>query len=607
MLTGIIIPAVIALVLLVAITVVFASLYTRSSRDTAFVRTGLGGKKVVLDGGALVLPIFQSIAWVQLKTLRLLVRRGEEEALITSDRMRVDISAEFYVRVKTDIDSIALAAQTLGDRTNDAEELRVLIEAKFVDSLRSVAATMTLTDLQEKRIEFVKAVQETVAHDLESNGLELESVSLTRLDQTDIRHFNPNNTFDAEGLTTLTRLTEARRKERNDITRETEVSIAAKDLEAAQKTLLIDQQKADATLNQQRDIAQKTAATRAETAQKEAQARQAEEEARIGAEQAIAEREASARQARESAQILSEREVKRTQETASRDIEIVKQENAIAVANKSREESEAKAEAETARALATTAEEKVTTAKSVEIAERARRIEVIAAEKDAMVEATGITVQAQAEKEAAENQAYAIRTLAQARAESEKIEATGIVEKGRALADAEMLMNEARNKLSEAVIEYEISRERIRMIPLALAETVKPLENISDIRIFDTGGMMGNRGGTGTMAGTGGFGDNLSAQLLSYRANSAVMDKLLSEAGMTGSDPVQALLNGLTGGQAERAEADPAAVPAKAAIAAKADSEPRIGVKGLKGKGLDGKGLDGKGFDYKAGSAKSTD
>ncbi len=69
---------------------------------------------------------------------------------------------------------------------------------------------MTLKDLQEKRTEFVKAVQETVAADLQSNGLELEVVSLTRLDQTDIKHFNPNNTFDAEGLTALTEITEER-------------------------------------------------------------------------------------------------------------------------------------------------------------------------------------------------------------------------------------------------------------------------------------------------------------------------------------------------------------------------------------------------------------
>src|SRR5262249_57683186 len=118
-----------------------------------------------------------------------------------------------------------------GGRTNDSEQLRELVEAKFVDALRSVAATMTLTDLQEKRANFVQAVQTAVARDLELNGLELESASLTKLDQTDTKYFNPNNAFDAEGLTALTKITESRRQERNLTVRNTEVAVAQTDLE----------------------------------------------------------------------------------------------------------------------------------------------------------------------------------------------------------------------------------------------------------------------------------------------------------------------------------------------------------------------------------------
>ena len=68
-------------------------------------------EKVVLDGGSLVLPVFHSTAPVNLKTLRLEVVRGGPDSLITKDRMRVDIGAEFYVRVKPDMSSIALAAR----------------------------------------------------------------------------------------------------------------------------------------------------------------------------------------------------------------------------------------------------------------------------------------------------------------------------------------------------------------------------------------------------------------------------------------------------------------------------------------------------------------
>ena len=64
-------------------------------------RTGFGGQKVVMNGGAFVLPIIHEVIPVNMNTLRLEVRRGREPALITQDRMRVDVVAEFYVRVQS--------------------------------------------------------------------------------------------------------------------------------------------------------------------------------------------------------------------------------------------------------------------------------------------------------------------------------------------------------------------------------------------------------------------------------------------------------------------------------------------------------------------------
>ena len=109
--SDIVIPALIGVALIAVIGIVFTTLYRRSTRDEAFVRTGLGGKRVVLDGGAVVLPIFHSTARVNLKTLRLQVERTRADSLITKDRLRVDIGAEFYVRVRPDAESIALAAR----------------------------------------------------------------------------------------------------------------------------------------------------------------------------------------------------------------------------------------------------------------------------------------------------------------------------------------------------------------------------------------------------------------------------------------------------------------------------------------------------------------
>lgn len=108
-------------------------LYRRSTKDVSFVRTGFGGEKVVMGGGALVL-LFHDLTEVNMNTLRLEVTRAREKSLITKDRMRVELTVEFYVRVAP-IEAVATAARSLGNRTLDAEQLKDLIQGRFVDSM----------------------------------------------------------------------------------------------------------------------------------------------------------------------------------------------------------------------------------------------------------------------------------------------------------------------------------------------------------------------------------------------------------------------------------------------------------------------------------------
>ncbi len=101
-----------------------------------------------------------------MNTLRLEVRRAAQQALITRDRMCVDMAAVFYVCVKHTSDSVATAAQTLGMKTMSPEQLKDLVEGKFVDALRAVAFQMAMEELHEKRGDFVQKVQQVVSEDL---------------------------------------------------------------------------------------------------------------------------------------------------------------------------------------------------------------------------------------------------------------------------------------------------------------------------------------------------------------------------------------------------------------------------------------------------------
>ena len=101
---------VVVILALVIMGFMIARLYRRSTKEVSFVRTGFRGEKVIMNGGAMVLPILQEIIPVNMNTLRLEVKRAADQALITRDRMRVDVMAEFYVRVKPSAESIATAA-----------------------------------------------------------------------------------------------------------------------------------------------------------------------------------------------------------------------------------------------------------------------------------------------------------------------------------------------------------------------------------------------------------------------------------------------------------------------------------------------------------------
>jgi flotillin len=418
--------------------------------------------------------------------------------------------------------------------------LRDQVEAKFVDGLRSVAATMGLMDLQEKRSDFVKHVQAAVEADVQSNGLELESVSLTKLDQTDISFFNAENFFDAEGLTLLKTVTETRRRDRNVIVRDNEVAIAQKDLQARQLTLEIERTKKEAELSQERDIANKTASTRAEVASATQTAWLTEENARIEAQQKIAQREAEALKVRETAAIESSLSINKRKTDADREIQIATQDNEIQIATKSQQTSEARAVAKQAEALAVSAEEKVTTARAIEIADRERQTAVMAARKDAEQRSTGITVAAEAEKRAAVDRGEAAKTLASADAEANKIRAVGVRQIGEAEAAVILMKNEAQNKLGSNVIDFELAKQRIATMPAALGEMVKPIANLKDVRILHTGGAFGGNGGNG--GGNVGFGEGLAGELLRVHALKPLIDEILIQSGFKpGDDPVQAL------------------------------------------------------------------
>src|SRR3954464_3305573 len=145
--------------------------YRKASANMAFVLTGGRKARVVVDGGALVIPVVHNIVPVSLETMRLNVERRGPHALITKDNLRVDLSAEFYIKVQANSDDILQAARSLGGKNVQPDAVSELVQEKLVSALRTVAATKELVELHAKRDEFANAVQAICTHDLASNGL----------------------------------------------------------------------------------------------------------------------------------------------------------------------------------------------------------------------------------------------------------------------------------------------------------------------------------------------------------------------------------------------------------------------------------------------------
>ena len=528
-------PVLAILALFIFVGFVGARLYQRATREVSLVKTGMGGRKVVMDGGAVVIPMLHEISLVNMKTLRLEVNRSGDASLITKDRMRVDVGVEFYVSVNATEEGIARAAQTLGDRTFDVNELREMIEGKLVDGLRSVAARMTMDGLHENRSDFVQEVQNAVSEDLLKNGLELESVSLTALDQTPFEHLDENNAFNAVGMRQLAEVIANSKKKRALIDAEADTAVRQAAMEAAKRKLEIDREEQEAGIAQIQEIETKRAAQEAEIATRRQDAEREAEQARIQKERMIRASEIEREEAIRAAEIAKERQ-----------IEVADQERQIIIATKSEEESRARASADTARAEAAKAAEAVTTARQVAEAERVKRIAVIEAEREAEREATGVKLSAAAEKAAAADRAEALREEATAeanaltiRAEAKKTDKLAEAEGTRALVAAE-------NEISTEIAAMKVQLARLAALPDIVAQMVKPAEKIDSIKIHHVTGLNGANGNGGDAVPAQASGSPITQAVDAIGAMAVqlpALKKLGEEVGVSLDGGVTGLLN----------------------------------------------------------------
>lgn len=463
------------LALLIVSTVigVISKLYVRTSSSSALVRTGMGGMRVVKDGGTLFIPVIHNATRVTLQTVRLAVERKDTDALITHDKLRADVHAEFFVRVQPDDKSIVNASRSFGDKM-DGESIKRVVEDKLVSALRQVAATKTLEDLNSKRDEFMKEVRTVLTGDLEANGLTLETATISRLDQTNPKALRDDNIFDAQGKRAIAEITQQQLTVRNAIEREGERARTEQDVATKQKVLLLEQQRTQAELVQKTALAAIQAEQSRQAQEKTLEATQAVELAKVDQAQAL--RLAQVRQEQtvrlaevEQAKALAEAQVRQDQAVKLAQVEQqrmvkladVQQSQAVEIADRLRatqvaeaEQSKALAEAKRAEAEAKRAEA-LQNVKTVEVqaeAERAKRQKVIEAE--ALADQKLIEAQ-----RSADAKAYAVQKDAEAQRASADAAAQAVLKKAEAEARAQTLR--AEGSRAEALVPVQVAEQQV--------------------------------------------------------------------------------------------------------------------------------------------------
>ncbi|WP_456391291.1 flotillin family protein, partial [Profundibacter sp.] len=440
--------------------------YAKATSEIALVRTGLGGKKVVAEGGCISLPILHQIQKVSMGAIVSRITRDGTQPLLTGDRLPADIQMEFEFRVTPTNEGIATAAQSLGQRiARDGEAVSELLNGKFVDALQNAAAARSLDDIHKNRAGFSKQVSDGVRPHLESLGLTLVTVSLVHVDQGKFSAQDENNAFNAEGMRTLAAIVAENRKERIRIETEADIAIRESQLAQAQRRLDIERAERESEIAQREHLARLEAEAEALSVEKKAAAARVAEAAELEKIHGL-----------KMLQVAHDESLRKLEMTAIRELEEEKIQNAVRLSEKRLAESDAKVAEELARSKVLLAQETVQTGKERAAAKREQEMSLLRIERETSDTAAK-----------AKQEADAQLVLAQASAKSESLRMETEAKGRAALITAE-------NGLSDAVIAMKLEERKLDRLPEIMTQMMKPVEKIDSIRINQISGMGGNSG-----------------------------------------------------------------------------------------------------------------
>ena len=431
------------ILILLGVAAIFKSFYVKVEQGTALIVNDMSDTPKVRFTGAVVFPIIYKKELMRISLITLEVDRRGSDGLICADNMRADISVAFYLRVNETPEDVLKVAKSIGaNRASDKDAVHDLFAAKFSEALKTVGKQTEFVQLFENRQDFREKIIEVIGDDL--NGYVLEDVAIDYLEQTPKASLDPSNILDAEGIKKITELTATQNVRTNELERDEELAIKKKNVTTIEAMLELERQQSDAEARQQREILSIQAREEAETRKIQEEERRKAEQTHIQVVQDLAVQTENQKREVEVAEQNRQRAVAIEEEkvTRARDLEVVSREREVAVEEvlaKKAVEVELKEIANVIRErtmvdkTVAVEEERINEVREVSEADRAKQVQVLAAEAQAEEDKVKEITAAKAQEQAAAHKATEITTLADARlaeanrdADAKKVLAEGI-------------------------------------------------------------------------------------------------------------------------------------------------------------------------------------
>jgi len=449
----------ISLLVIFGLIVMLISWYKKVPQGKAIIRTGVGGTKVAIENGIIVVPGIQMYEVMDLSVRTIEISRMKEDGLICKDNIRADTKVVFFVRINKEVADIKKVAQSIGcQRASDTATLRELFEAKFSEAIKTVGKRFDFVELYDSREKFNSEIQNAIGLNL--NGYILEDASIDYLEQTDISYLKENNILDAEGIKKITELTAQQKVKANFIRREEEKTITEQNAEAKEAILEYERQLIEKEERQKREVAN-------------IKAREAAEIAKINEEERLRS---------EMVRIKTEEELQVAEENRMRQV-------IVALKNKERTEAIEQERVEKDRMLERTEREKIVTLAEIEkqraVEEEKKNIQDVirdrimvekkVVEQEEVIKDTKVLAEAERlrQKEVIQAQAKGEATVIEQQKLAEAAKLAAEINAEKLLIDAEAEKNAAEKEAEARKIQAEATAAEEATIGLSEAQVIE--------------------------------------------------------------------------------------------------------------------------------------